>query len=243
MTSDSPTDGCIDRFTSLGLCRFTALIYAAFLTLAAYPLSSPAVAQVTCSVVEISVVDAQPDDAEMVCEIAADVSRFMQRYGAHAPPRPTTVHVVERLSRAPFASTIGTFDAAHNRIEILTYTAARRVMPTRPAFGIPMNRDLYRSFVAHEIAHAVAHPNVVRGQAVAVHEYVAYTAQLATMSPALRDAVLCNVPTQAFTHPREIDEVMLALDPNRFAVKSYLHFVRVDEEARSFDQLLTGRFR
>jgi hypothetical protein len=243
MGSDKPRDDDLGRFAAVRPRRFAALVYAALLAMTAWPLASPATDYVACTVVEIIVVEAQPDEAEMVCELADDALRFMQVRGMHVPPRLTTVHVVDRLSRAQFASTIGTFDAANNRIEVLTYEAAHRLMPEHPAFGVPMNFDLYRSFVAHELAHAIAHPNFVRRPVASAHEYIAYTVQLASMPPALRETVLRNVPTQAFGHPREIDEVMLAIDPNRFAVKSYLHFMRFGEDAGSFDQFLTGRFR
>jgi len=237
-----PRDGDRRCPAATRLRRF-AVPMCALLFALVYPVTGSATDFVGCTVVEIIVVDAQPDEAEMVCELAEDVSRFMQAHGARQPPRMTTVQIVDRLSRAQLASTIGTFDATNNHIEVLTFEAAYRLMPKHPAFGIPMNYDLYRSFIAHELAHAIAHPNFTRRPVTTAHEYIAYTAQIASMPPELRAAVFYNVRTPGFAHPREIDEVMLALDPNRFAVKSYLHFMRFGDEDASFVPLFTGRFR
>lgn len=197
---------------------------------------------VRCRIPEFIVVDADPQYAELVCDTVTDTVYYMERYGFRATRPETRVHIVDTLVQTHFVSSLGSYDAKHDRIEILSYEAALKVLPHRPAFGIKMSPELYRSFVAHEIAHAIANVNFARPPVVSAHEYIAYTVQLATMPESLRAAIIRNVDTEGFDHPKEVDEMLLAVDPNLFAVKSYLHFARPQNGALAFEQLLTGQF-
>jgi hypothetical protein len=78
----------------------------------------------------------------------------------------------------------------------------------------------------HEIAHAIADANFVRRPVAPAHENIAYTTQLATMPEELRNTILRNVDTDGYEHLKEVGDMLLMIDPNRFAVKSYLHFMR-----------------
>jgi len=197
---------------------------------------------VRCPVGDIVVVDAAPADVDMVCGAAAETTAYMEALGLRATRPVTKFYLVNTIGHAHFSSSIGAYDAAADRIEILNYDAALKLMPARPAFGVTMNQALYRSFVVHEIAHATANPNFAHPPAGPAHEYIAYTVQLALMDPALRAQVLSNVPAQAFDRLSEVGDYLLMLDPNRFAVMSYRHFVRPENGAIAFEHLLTGDF-
>jgi len=206
--------------------------------------SGPAVSAegVRCASADFTVFNAGPGDLETVCGAVSDVVAFMSAHGIEVK-RPTTIRVVPRLAEAQVTSTLGTFNGRTSHIEILTYEASRTVHPDKPPFGMEMNPAIYRSFIAHEVAHAIAHPNFVRRPLIAPHEYIAFTVQLATMPEELRRQVLETVRTDAFEHAWQASDVLMMLDPQRFAVKSYLHFTASPDPAAVFQQLLTGRFQ
>jgi len=192
-----------------------------------------------CPVGDFTIVDARAHEVDTICRAVEDAIIFMRAQDLKQRA-PVTIRLVDKLGETSVASAVGTFNGRNASIEVLTYEAAVQLLPDRPAFGIPMNPSLYRSFIVHEVAHAIAHPNFVRKPQVAAHEYIAYSAQLATMPEELRAAVLKNVDTDGYDHLKEVGDLLLAVDPNRFAVKSYLHFVYNGDGETTFYKLLSG---
>lgn len=192
-----------------------------------------------CPVGDFTIVDARVHEVDTICRAVEDAIMFMRAQGLEQRG-PVTIRLVDSLTDTQVASAVGTYNGKTASVEVLTYEAALRLPPERPAFGMPMNSSLYRSFIVHEVAHAIVHPNFVRPPQVAAHEYIAYTAQLATMPEELRAAVLQNVDTDGFDHLKEVGDMLLAVDPNRFAVKSYLHFARDADGETTFYKLLSG---
>ena len=183
------------------------------------------------------------DDAMMACAAAADSLSFMESHGfVIEVDRPLVISVVEPVSWIECRCAFGWFNAVEDRIEVLPFALSKRLALDSGVFGMPLTRELYRSFFAHEIAHAVAHSNFrIPNPSVAAHEYIAYTIQLATMTPLLRSEILNRLDVGAFTCDQEISDIYLALGPEQFAVKAYQHFQRPDNGTRFFQQLLAQR--
>jgi hypothetical protein len=93
---------------------------------------------------------------------------------------------------------------------------------------VAMDRPLWRSYVAHELTHAAIH--AACGRACpdrAAHEYIAAVAQMASLPPSVRAAILGGHPgLEGFREPAEISEIYYALSPAKFMVKSYRHYLR-----------------
>jgi hypothetical protein len=194
-----------------------------------------------CPTAGVTVHHNNPVEGARVCEAVAETVAFMTAHGFEFTA-PFSIAVVERVTQSQILTTLGAFNARSRAIEILSYEAAIRFLPDNPPFGIPMNPELYRSFVVHEAAHAVAYPNFVRRPNLAAMEYIAYTVQIATMPDPLRRQVLAGVQTEGFDEPKEIGDQLVLFDPARFAVKSYLHFIRPGNGAAFYRALLTGKF-
>ncbi len=180
-------------------------------------------------------------DATTACAAAEDSLAFMATHG-FVIDRPLLIRVVEPVTWIECRCAFGRFDATENRVEVLPYASCQHLASNTGVFGIPLTRELYRSFFAHEIAHAVAHWNFrVPSPGVAAHEYIAYTTQLATMTPRLRSEILARFDVAAFTCDQEISEVYLALSPEQFAVNAYQHFQQPGNGRAFFPSLADGK--
>lgn len=167
-------------------------------------------------------------DAYLACTGAADAVAFLSQQGFTVD----TVMQIDILDSVflhpeeqPSFRILGQFDAKQNRIMVTSIEGQREMAKEKPIFGVPYEVALFRSVVAHEVAHAIAEDNFhVEEPTRLAHEYIAYIVQLATMPPRLSQRVFETFPTQAFASEMEINLMIYGLNPNLFAVKAYRHF-------------------
>lgn len=183
-------------------------------------------------------------DAKLACAGAADAVAFLSQQGF-------TVDTVMRIDildsvflhseEKPSFRILGQFDAKQNRIMVTSINGQRDMAKEKPIFGVPYDVALFRSVVAHEVAHAIAEDNFhVEEPTRMAHEYIAYIVQLATMPPQLSQRVFASIPSQGFESELEINPMVYGLNPDVFAVKAYLHYLR-PEVGMAFLQTLLSR--
>ena len=91
-------------------------------------------------------------------------------------------------------------------------------------FNVPISRRLYRSLVAHEVAHAVAACNFTIPQpSIQAQEYIVYVTMFAAMEPELRACVLWQFPGEGDEGDWQMSTALYLLDPLRFGVQAYRH--------------------
>jgi hypothetical protein len=89
-----------------------------------------------------------------------------------------------------------------------------------------MEPALYRSLVAHEVAHAVAAANFeITNPAIQAHEYIAYVTMFATMAPTLRERLLARYPGGGYEDDGQMSSTILLFDPMRFGAQAYRHYL------------------
>lgn len=139
---------------------------------------------------------------------------------------------------------IGLYDAQTGVIQFLGFQQALRQCAERSPFGTPMDEALYTSFATHEVAHAIAEQNFeIEPKSRIAHEYIAYVAQISTMQPEKREAVLQNYRVEAFENPAQMSLIYYGLDPSAFAVKAYRHFQGLPDQTGFLQALLSGAIR
>lgn len=208
--------------------RWRSLIPAASLLLSFCHLS--AAGQLPCADAPVTVIAAAETDRNRACAAAASAAAFLATLGL--PARTDTGITIELLQELPGNNgghAIGRCHPRRQRIEILSYDAALQASTKYPpAFGVPMSTTLWESYVAHEMAHAVAQAYFAAGvPTFTASEYLAAVTQLTNLSPTVRERILANYSdTIAFEQDSEITELFYCTDPSRFAVKAYLHYLR-----------------
>ncbi|MCP5407336.1 MAG: hypothetical protein H6963_07050 [Chromatiaceae bacterium] len=180
-----------------------------------------------------------------VCTAAKLTIGFLAGYGLKTT-RPVRVSVVEQTIYSDSYSAYGSYDSRSDLVQIMSPQAITQTMSAPSVNQQPLDSIQYRSIVVHEVAHALIQQNnqvlpLPLGQAA--QEYLACVTQLSIMPSALRDEMIRKADVGAWESGDVISSVYMAISPERFAVKSYLHFQRQPEPGKFVDKLLKSKSR
>lgn len=205
----------------------------------AWPLAVAAdVSTVPCEGVLASVQTRQPEAAEIACAGARDAVGFMGRLRLEAPHH-VLIELVKQLPPDLRRDAVGCYATQSQRLMVLEMPD---FMARKRWLGVPTSAKLYRSVVAHEVAHALVGCHLgARSLASAGHEYLAYVAMFATMDGPTREAVLAAVPGEGFTHDTEINDMRYTLDPLVFGVEAYRHWLRQPDGEQFLRRVIDGQ--
>jgi hypothetical protein len=184
----------------------------------------------------VTVYSAAADDALTVCEGAADAIEFLGSHGLNTGQE-IEVHVVDKLPEVMSPSAVGAYIRGEGRAYVLSYP---QLAKHDNYFELPIDRTLYRSMAAHEVAHAVASGNfVVEKPRIEAQEYIAYVTMISTMPVLYRSKLLDKYPGQGFESEMAINTTTYLFDGQYFGVQAYRHFQSIDGRA-FFQKILTG---
>lgn len=200
--------------------------------------TAPGVAATPCGETQVSVAAGNADDVRVACRGVAGAIAFLAERG-FGVREPVFVEVVESIEVIPGASVLGIYDPKADVVKVLARSAFSSGTVGDVVLGLPVDEALYASVFAHEVAHAVIYRNIGRRElSPAAHEYLAYAVQLATLPVAYRQRVLARFPGAVFTDLDQVSEIALGFDPDRFAVKAYQHFRKLDDQDAALRRLL-----
>jgi len=221
------------------LLRSVAISVALMLA-CAFPPGPVSAQSLACATGDSVVAFADVEDAKAACLGAADAKTFLKANGLKTDA-PIEIHIVERLPDEGRYSAYGCYDKRSKKVLILSSSACGRAERGGLLFGLPLDRRLYRSLVAHEVAHAVANANFAMTQPPWVaDEYISYVTQLATMPADLRDSILGRSREQGFATAAQLNPSILLASPEVFAVKAYRHYIRKENGAAFVRALIAG---
>ncbi|MGM0769553.1 MAG: DUF6639 family protein [Pseudomonadota bacterium] len=197
--------------------------------------------RVGCPVPGVTVFSDRAEDGELACQAVGTTLAFMRSQGFRVD-----IHFTIDLVDCPLilhgCEVAGTYDSRSFHIEVPSFSQAQLMAHRNPPFRMSMCHTMWQSFVAHEVAHAVAQANFrMPKPSREAHEYIAYVVQIATLPEPLRQQLLAAFDNQAFQHERQISRIFLQLDPEVFAVKAYRHYVAQPDPQAFFQRLLNRR--
>ncbi|WP_404362571.1 DUF6639 family protein [Marinobacter sp.] len=197
--------------------------------------------RVACPVPGVTLFSDRADDGELACQAVGKTLEFMGSQGFLVDTE-FTIDLVDRPLSLHGTEVKGTYDSRSFHIKVPSFPQAQLMAQRYPPFRMSMCHRMWQSFVAHEVAHAVAQANFrVSKPSLEAHEYIAYVVQLATLPEALRQQLLAAFDNPAFQHERQISRVFLQLAPEVFAVKAYRHYVAQSDPQAFFKRLLNRR--
>jgi hypothetical protein len=139
---------------------------------------------------------------------------------------------------------IGSYSLQQKTIKLLSLRQSLSHSEASSLFGLPIDRALYKSVVAHEIAHAIADQHfAMPTPSLVAQEYLAYVVQLSTMEPQLREKVLSSYDVLPYQDVEEMSPIYYEMAPSRFGVKAYLHFLTLKNPSVFIHGLLSGAIK
>lgn len=193
--------------------------------------------QVTCATSQVRVLGASPADLQDVCAGAAAARGFMRSKGL-STDAVLTIEVTRQLPDVVASTAAGCFLPDRNRAYVLSYAQFKK---QRTWFGMPIQRELYRSLATHEAAHALAACHfAVKNPSIQATEYIAYVTMFSTMPPAWRARALRSVPGTGFSHADRITAIAYLFDPVRFGAEAYRHFTKVPDPEAFLKRIVAG---
>lgn len=183
------------------------------------------------------VVGARAADRALACEGATLALRFAQDLGLR-PRSELRVELVQALPEGLRRDAVGCYATDSGRILALDYAQFLR---RHDWLGVPIEPALFRAVVAHEVAHAMAACRASsRPLPTAAHEYFAYVAMFASLPEALRLRIVHQRPACGFDDVAQINDLIYALDPMRFAADAWCHWTRQRAPLPFLRRLLEG---
>jgi hypothetical protein len=136
---------------------------------------------------------------------------------------------------------IGLYNCDTKVIEILDLAGLRqRVAPTSAFARLPPDA-LQDSLIAHEMTHALIHQRLGSNSGrLVLNEYIAYAMQLDLMSEPARAALLSSREIRAPIPPDALNEMILMMAPDVFAIFAWHHFQQAGNGCALVGRLLDG---
>lgn len=172
-----------------------------------------------------------------VCTAAAAALRFLRSYDLR-PKRTIRIDIVDQPLQQYGYHAYGRYNTRTDTIQVMTLRAV--LNSTTPPTMYEESFDLahYRGAIAHEVAHAVVqHNRHVSSLSNAAQEYLAHATQLAVLPDPRRAEIIRSADVGPWETDDVISDIYMAMAPQRFAVKSYLHLTK-GENSRKFVQIL-----
>lgn len=199
-----------------------------------------AAAATQCPDSGVVVSGASDTDVQEICRGVSELRGFLASIGIALPAAVTVRVAGGEAAPALEAGAVGHYDGARHEVLMRSCgEVAAQTVPRLPEASSDGERAVWRSYVVHELAHAAIHASCTNARRAA-HEYVAVVAQFLSLPDALRAAILARHPdVEPFGREDEISDVYYEIDPQRFAVKSWLHY-RQPQGGPAFVRQLLG---
>ncbi len=192
----------------------------------------------SCTDQPVIVVNA--DDAKAVqdiCESAGKALQFLSLYELR-PQRTIRINIVDRQIMSEGYDAFGSYDIRSEVITLMSYRSILNQVAVPEMYGEPFDEVHYTGATAHEVAHAVMlHNLLTKHISQAPQEYLAHATQMAVMPEERRNKIIDAMDVGPWEPGDAISDIYMAIEPGKFAVKSYLHLTAL-EDPEEFVQIL-----
>ena len=234
--------------TSRWLLPGYSLIFMASLSMPASEAAASRCEQVPVVVSEAAVSRPSTQDIEYsesiarICQASARALAFLQIYGLQ-PQQDIHIEIVEHSLEHYGYVAFGSYDRSTQIISLMSLAAIMHLNTIPEMYGQKFDQVHYDGAVAHELAHAVFHQNSPNSRlSNAAQEYLAHVTQLAVLPADRRQSIIERAGVGAWESGDAISEVYMAMAPEKFAVKSYLHLTGSAEPEAFVTILLNNKW-
>ena len=213
--------------------RWIALI-AALCGLAPAPLAA---VTLSCNAIPVTVTADNRDLAAQICQSTQSVLSRLSECHVHLH-RPVKIEIVSDLP----SSCLGLYHCGENHIEVLSPDAALSQRTEKSVFATLSKQEFFESILAHELTHAAYDATPCPfGDCAATAEYLAYTMQIMTLPPAMREEIENGFEIGKTITRDEINPMILYMAPNAFIRKSWGHLMQRENSCAYIKQIMEGK--
>lgn len=206
------------------------------------PFPVAAAEQVCANQSEVVVLHDDVDSVAEICRVSEQAIAFLAQFDL-VPKRKIYLEVVEEKIDSHGYVAYGSYNSRTDRIQLMSYASIQNGSEPPLMYGEPFDRVHYTGAIAHEITHAVVqHHLQSKPLSTGPQEYLAHSTQLAVMPVERRDAVIRAMDIGAWESGDAISDIYMAIEPGKFAVKSYLHLMALDDPASFVKILLNAKW-
>ncbi len=200
--------------------------------------------RIACPDTPITFVYDQPVETRCLCTTITAAIAFLKSLGLETTET-ITIRMVEKLQDLKQNDLFGAYNAKTREVSILTYAKLEEYSrKEKKVLGVPFNEDVWCSFAAHELAHAISEPFLGRQMKDHVDgEYISVVTQLRVLSPETRKKVLTTFKdVEPYQSREEMSLLYYLMAPDRFSVKCYLHFLSLKNPAEFIERLIQNNY-
>jgi len=177
-----------------------------------------------------------------VCTAAGKALTLLAEYGLE-PRRPIRIRIIDTAIDNHGYIAYGAYDSRTDTIELMSYDSILEHNAAALMYGEFFDQIHYHGAIAHEIAHAVFHHHSLNlSPGTAPQEYLAHAVQLGVLPPERRRAIIARTGVSPWESGDAVSDIYMALEPTRFAVKSYTHLIAMAEPRAFIDILLNSKW-
>ncbi len=208
--------------------------------LASVPCSADEI-RLRCSETPVTFVYENAEEMRCLCSTTTKAINFLKSIGLETSKN-ITIRVVEQITDQKHVELFGAYNPENREVFILTFAKLEELAEKNKRFlGQRLSEDIWCSFAAHELAHAISCQYIrpeMKNQTAG--EYISAVTQIAVLSPENREKILKDFrDVKAYNSIDEISILYYLFAPNEFVVKSYRHFVALDNPKEFVERLLT----
>ncbi|PLX97725.1 MAG: hypothetical protein C0622_12595, partial [Desulfuromonas sp.] len=218
--------------------RFLALLIWVPFAFLSPPVTGLAETSLSCTGTSVSFSSEGAGDFRCLCAATERTLEFLLNIGL-APPEKIKIMLVSQIPSESAHALIVSYNPTTHEVLLLDYKRATAEIPAMATGENPLDEEIWCSYAAHELAHVVSTPYLGQGRRARIYgEYIYAITQLSVLSQEQREAYLANyADVVPYGDASEMSELYYHLDPDRFAVKCYLHFIAL-ADPREFNRQL-----
>lgn len=191
---------------------------------------------------DITILSDESETIHRICLGSEKALTALALYGLH-PKRQITIEIVQRGIDNHGYLAFGSYDSRLDRIKIMSFDSILLEYENPIMYDEVFDSDHYTGAIAHEITHAVFHHHMHSASpGTAPQEYLAHAIQLSVLPEDRRNRIISKMDVSAWLPGDAISDIYMALEPGRFAVKSYKHLTTTKDPAGFIDILLNSKW-
>jgi len=190
----------------------------------------------------VNVLSKDEKSVAMICEASDRALTLLAQYEL-SPKRQIFIEVIDQGIDHLGYKAFGSYDIRKDRIQVMSYQSIFENYSNPTMYDEEFDHIHYSGVIAHEITHAVFHHHsTADAPGPAPQEYLAHAIQLSMLPEKRRNRVIMAHNELAWMSGDAISDVYMALEPGRFAVKSYKHFTSMNQPKSFIEILLKAKW-